>query len=122
MTISTFEDEFTEFFKEVDTPVKNFIYEKYMQQKIKRGYQSFFESFLVLYGVYAFSTFPCQFGGNYIPFINCQEHNVFGLKAGITDITTTSLPLSESERELAKFLIEQFDNMPVVKLINWIKE
>ena len=116
-----FENEFKEFFKVNDTPLKRFIQEKYALNKNK-NYFKFLENFLLSYGIYAFNSFPCHMSSNYIPFINCQGKNIFGLKAGITDLTNTPMTLEKSEEEIARFLIKQFERIPLRKFENWSSE
>ena len=121
MNISPFENEFNEYFKKIDTPVKKFIIEKHIMSKNK-VYLKFFQIFLLPYGVYAFNSFSCKSKRGFTPFINCQENNIFGLKAGITDLSTKPLSLNESEAEIARFLIKQFKSISVKKLKNWSKD
>lgn len=118
MNSQSFEMEFEEFLKKNDTPIKKFIMERYTSNSSR----VFFERFLLTYGVYAFNSFQSQFNQGYIPFINCKENNIFGLKGGITDLSTKPLSLNESEAEIARFLIKQFKSIPVKKFQNWSKD
>lgn len=93
-----------------------------MERYTSNNSKEFFENFLLPYGVYAFDSFQCQFNRKYIPFINCKEKNIFGLKRGITDLSIKPLSLNESEAEIARFLIKQFKSIPVKKFQNWSKD
>lgn len=121
MTTTSFEEEFQEFFKKLDTPLKKFIYENHKKSS-KKKYSTFLGIFLSDFGIYAFDSFPCNFSSKYTPFINCQEKNIFNLKAGITDLTNKPLTIHESEKKVAEFLIEQFNKIPLSNFQNWYKE
>lgn len=120
MTTTSFEEEFQEFFKKLDTPLKKYINEHYNKSS-KKKYSSFLKVFLLDFGIYAFDSFPYNFDSKYTPFINCQEKNIFNLKEGITDLTNKPLPIRESERKVAEFLIEQFNKTPLRTFKNWHK-
>ena len=120
MKTTSFENEFVIFFKKKDTPLKRFIHREFIRSKNKE-YRKFFESFLSAYGIYAFNSYLYQFNLGYIPFINCEGNNVFGLKSGITDLSAKPVSLKESEVEIARFLINQFTIIPLEKFKKWLK-
>lgn len=119
MNTESFEQIFENYFKKLDTPVKKFIFKTYLKDRKNKTYALALSTALEHYGIYAFDSFSLTITSKYIPFINCQSPNIFDLKPGITDLSTSSHSLKESQRILAKFLIEQFDKIPLQTFKQW---
>lgn len=118
MSIISFEKEFKEYFKELDTPLKVFLNEKYRKSKYE-NYFVFFDDFLFSYGIVSFNAIPYEDNSKYMPYVNCQENNIFDLDRGITDLSKKAHALSQSNGIIAKFLINKLSITPLSKFENW---
>ncbi len=117
--MTTFEKEFKEYFKELQTPLKVYLRKKYRESNSK-DYFSFFDDFLSNYGVLAFDGAALYTSSKYRPYINCSKKNIFDLESD-ERIYLSDDPhnLSECHKLVAKFLIKKINLLSVEDFENW---
>ncbi|SFJ22978.1 hypothetical protein [Myroides guanonis] len=118
MSILSFEKEFKEYFKELNTPLKVFLAKEYRKSN-RNSYYGFFDDFLLKYGIVSFNSVPFVDGPKFIPYLNCREKNIFNLSGGMTDITKMPHTLLEANRLIAKYLIDKLNATSVNTYENW---
>ena len=119
MSTTSFEKEFKEYFKELNTPVKIFLDKNYRKSNSK-SYYNFFDDFLFSYGIVSFNADPLLTDSpKYKPYLNCREKNIFNLEQSRTYLTNVPISLSKSNKLIAEFLIDKLNTTPLSKFENW---
>lgn len=98
--------------------ITEFINKKFKESKYET-YYGFFDDFLFNYGITSFNFIPFEVGNKYIPYLNCDENNIFREKKGFTDLSSKPCSLSECHKIFAEYFISKFRFIKLETLSDW---
>ncbi|EHQ41528.1 hypothetical protein [Myroides odoratus] len=84
-----------------------------------KTYNAFFDSFLFDYGIISFNSAPLLHKNKYIPYLNCEENNIFDEKKGITDLSDKAHTLTECEKIFANYFISKFVKLSPERILKF---
>jgi len=95
----------------------------YVREQFSQGrytsYMGFFDEFLYKYGIISISSIPEGSSGGYMPYVNCQDDNLFGEVKGCTDLSDKALPLSTCQKVIAHYIIDHLKRLDLSVLKEW---
>lgn len=103
-------------------PVLEYVNEKFKKSHQNKNYYGFFDDFLFKYGILTLGYSPTLKGNKYVPYINCSRNNMFRMEKGITDLSNKAHSLTECQKVIASYLIEQLKYLNVLNFENWNPE